>query len=358
MRRYYCTFFDRNYLIRGLALIDSLGCHERQPHTVFIICLDELTRIVLTRLALPQVVIIPLHKVEARNAALLAAKCNRSHMEYCWTLTSSVISWLLDAYPGVELLTYLDADLFFFSSTEPLFQELGEDSVLIHGHRYSARMRDYLASQCGVPDADESYGAYNVGLLCFRNDRNGRYVAHWWRDRCVEWCYQHLEAGKYGDQRYLNDWCELFPGVHVLNSIGGGVAPWNIDSYSLSARSGVVSVDDVPIIFYHFHSLKVFPHNIVVPAWYPQYNPVSPSLLNCCVIPYVKELFRMHGLVRPFLPHYQWGMVDDVALPRGKTLVCSMETLLCLKQMLDSEGREYCETILCEPSLGAIFCQE
>ena len=47
MKRFYCTYFDSNYLVKALALIESLNTHERKPFHLFAVCQDELSRIVL-----------------------------------------------------------------------------------------------------------------------------------------------------------------------------------------------------------------------------------------------------------------------------------------------------------------------
>ena len=53
MKRYYCTYFDKNYLVRGLGLIESLNRHEKKDFQISVVCLDELTRTILNKLNLP-----------------------------------------------------------------------------------------------------------------------------------------------------------------------------------------------------------------------------------------------------------------------------------------------------------------
>ena len=47
MKRYYCTYFDRNYLAKGMALIESLERYEKKPYEIIVICLDKQTQNIL-----------------------------------------------------------------------------------------------------------------------------------------------------------------------------------------------------------------------------------------------------------------------------------------------------------------------
>jgi SAM-dependent methyltransferase len=46
--------------------------------------------------------------------------------------------------------------------------------------------------------------------------------------------------------------------VHVLEHPGGGLAPWNVERYELAGRNGSVLVDDRELVFYHYHSLRLY----------------------------------------------------------------------------------------------------
>ena len=93
--------------------------------------------------------------------------------------------------------------------------------------------------------------------MTFRRDERGLAALRWWHDRCVEWCYLRLEDGKFADQKYLDDWPERFQGVHVLRHPGGGLAPWNLDRHTLSREDGQVLVDGEPLVFFHFHRVRM-----------------------------------------------------------------------------------------------------
>jgi hypothetical protein len=242
--RHFCTYLDRRYLSRGLALYESLRRHCPQ-FKLWVLCLDEPSHSALTALALPDAAPIRLADFERGDALLQAAKSNRSLVEYYFTCTPSLPLFLLRRQPEIDTLTYVDADLFFFGSPEPLFAELGDRSIGIIPHRFPTTMRHW--ERCGI---------FNVGWLTFRRDENGLQCLAWWRERCLEWCYDRVEPDRFADQKYLDDWPERFNGVHVIQHRGANVASWNVLGHSITRVGGGVMVDDQALIFFHFHHLK------------------------------------------------------------------------------------------------------
>ena len=109
--------------------------------------------------------------------------------------------------------TYLDADLYFFSSPEPIFSEFNGRSILLTEHRYTKQYDQSVAS-----------GVYCVQFITFNADDDGLTALTWWRDACIDWCYARKEDGKFGDQKYLDAWPARFSGIHELQHLGGGVA--------------------------------------------------------------------------------------------------------------------------------------
>ena len=241
----FCTYFDRNYLTRGLALYTSLVQHCKQPFRLWVLCFDDETYDILSRLALPNVCLISYQEFEATNARLLQVKGERTLVEYYWTCTPVLPLYILEQNSQVDLITYLDADLYFFSDPQPIYDEFGNGSILIIEHRFPPGM-GYL----------EVNGIFNVGWISFRRDAAGLSALSWWAERCIEWCYARHELGKFGDQKYLDDWTTRFPDVVVLQHKGAGLAPWNITGYSIVKRDVQLWVDNEKLIFYHFHGMK------------------------------------------------------------------------------------------------------
>ena len=241
---HFCTYFDSRFLTRGLALYRSLLRHA-QPFVLHTLCLDDAAFAAVAQLDEPNLRPISLEQLERFDPDLLNAKANRNLVEYYFTCTPILPLYVMDQFPGVDLVSYVDADLYFFAGPEPIFNELGSGSVLIVGHRYPPQL-EHL----------KKYGSYNVGLLTFRSDAEGRRCLRWWRQQCLDWCYERLEETRYADQKYLDQWPQRFSGVVEARHKGLNLAPWNVGAYQLRYDHRTIMVEDDRLIFYHFHRLK------------------------------------------------------------------------------------------------------
>lgn len=245
----FCTLFDTYYLSRGIALYESLEARESNFH-LYIFAFNDKSYSILKSLNLKHATIISLNEFE--NEALLKVKPGRSVGEYCWTCTSSTILYCLDNY-DIDHCIYLDADLYFFNSPRPLIAEMGNKSVLITEHRYTPKYDQSVIS-----------GKYCVQFMYFKNNEEARTCLNWWVNACLDWCYAIPEDGKFGDQKYLDDWTSRFQGIHELEHLGGGVAPWNIQQYDFEMVNGTLkgielsSRQKFDVIFFHFHMVNFY----------------------------------------------------------------------------------------------------
>lgn len=254
---HYVTLFDSLFLPQGLALHMSMERHVKE-YTLWILCVDDETHVVLTMLQLPNVRLLQLSKLETEE--LLRVKPTRSKGEYCWTLTPFSPRFVFEADPNVERVTYLDADLWFRKHPKPIFDEFDASGkhVLITDHAYA-------------PEYDQSAisGQYCVQFMTFTR-RGGEAVRKWWEERCIEWCYARHEKGLFGDQKYLDDWPERFGSfVHVLQEKQRALAPWNARRFPYSNA-----------IFYHFHGLRIVSLKVVNIGWYSLPRPLVRYVYN------------------------------------------------------------------------------
>ena len=231
---YYVTSFNSGFLPQGLALHMSMNRHI-DKFILYILCLDEEVFIILKNLNLSNVRLLKLSDLETDE--LIRVKKERTLREYCWTLTPFAPKFVFEANPEVKRVTYLDADLWFRKNPKSIFFEFESSlkDVLITDHAYA-------------PEYDQSAtsGQYCVQFMIFTR-QGGETVRKWWEDRCIEWCYARAENGKFGDQKYLEIWPDLFCNlVHVLQDKELALAPWNVTRYPYSNS-----------VFFHFHGLRI-----------------------------------------------------------------------------------------------------
>ncbi|MBA4416989.1 MAG: glycosyl transferase [Syntrophus sp. (in: bacteria)] len=230
---------------------------------------------------------ISLDQFEDGDEELLRAKQNRSRIEYYFTCSPSLPLFILNHFPKVDAITYLDADLYFFDDPRPIFDEIGNNSIAIIEHRFSPHLKAYYAS-----------GIYNVGLLYFKRDNNGISCLARWREQCNEWCCDKSEDGKYADQKYLDAWPGLFDNLVVLQHKGANLAPWNIANYDITARNGIVWVDDQPLIFYHFQGIKHIFSKLYDSGLSAYQGRFTRTLLNNVYMPYLYNILSFDKVIK------------------------------------------------------------
>jgi hypothetical protein len=218
---------------------------------LYIFAFDNQSYDLLFKMNLKNSTIVSLREFE--DPALLDIKGGRTRGEYCWTCTPSIIRYVINTY-SVDSCTYVDSDLYFYSNPGVLIAEMGDASVSIIEHRYH-------------PDYDQTVksGKYCVQFMTFKNNKEGMDVLEWWRNACIDWCFNRFEDGKFGDQKYLDDWIVRFgKAVHEIRNVGAGVAPWNAKRFDVCMDKNKIFVSDrlesnkkSQLVFYHFHGLKV-----------------------------------------------------------------------------------------------------
>ena len=85
MKENFVTYFDKNYLPRGLCLYNSL-IKQNIDFVLWIVCTDEVTYKFFEINDLRSIKIVKLKDIE--NTELLKVKKTRNRTEYFWTISS------------------------------------------------------------------------------------------------------------------------------------------------------------------------------------------------------------------------------------------------------------------------------
>lgn len=277
---YFCTYFDKNYLTNGLALYRSLkGCCS--DFYLWVLCMDQETHQALTDMALPGVGLIALEDFERGDKQLQEAKKNRTQFEYCLTCTSSLPLFILNNFPDVDLITYIDADVYFFNDPASIFKDIADYSIGIVEHRFSPQNKEKVM-----------YGIYNVGWLSFRRDENAMDCLNWWRRMCNEWCYVRVEKDRFADQKYLDTWPARFKRVVVLKNKGINLAPWNIANYKIHTDRKNIYIDGELLIFFHFHGLRYLARHLYGSGLGYYRTRMNKTIRHFIYSPYIEAIIK------------------------------------------------------------------
>lgn len=305
MTRYFCTYFDRNYLARGLALYRSLQ-RTCPSFELWVLCLDAVCHRALSELRISGIHLIPLEELEESDRQLCAVKSTRSLLEYYFTCSPCLPSFVLSHYTHVDRITYLDADLYFFRDPSDVFDVIEHSSIAIIPHRFHPTFV-----------GREQFGIYNVGWVSFRRDEQGMACLSKWREQCLDWCYIRCEADRFADQKYLDRWPADFSNVAVIQHKGANLAPWNVANHHLRHTESGVCVENEPLIFFHFHYLKQVNKWVYNPGLSEYKTSLVRVLRNYIYVPYIHALRDAEAEVHAVLPpgnirsREDWGDSTD-----------------------------------------------
>lgn len=254
----FCTLFNKNYLDKGLALYYSMNKHIKN-YKLYIFAFDKTTYDILKKMNLSNVAVILINDIDDNE--LWSVKNKRTDGEFCWTCTPVIIRHVLTIF-NEKWCTYLDADCYFFDSPAKELKKLIDSgkSVGIVEHRFN-NDGDYARYI-------KRNGKYCIQFNTFLNNKQGMEVLNEWKKNCINWCYARYENGLFGDQLYLNSWCNDYNCIYEVKNHGIGMAPWNINNYSLKSKGKSITFvnditkEDFNLIYYHFQGIKYLNKNI------------------------------------------------------------------------------------------------
>lgn len=285
MTRTFCTLFDKNYLYQGVALYHSLLRHAGD-FRLYALCMDSTAFAMIEKLGFDTM--IPVHIDSLITTEVAALRERTTHGQFCWACQPLICRYVLDS-AGVDMVTYLESDSLFFSDPAVLFDEIGPRSVSLSPHNYSAEF-----------DHADVSGKFCTQFNAFRNDATGHTILAHWTASCFK--YDKSAPRAYPGQTELDDWPERFDGVAVIRNPGAGVAPWNIRGYRLNAAGATPTVNDAPVVFYHYHQYGRFKSGAHELGSYP----LTRDVVDCFYRPYVAAVREAERAVRAVDPKFNF----------------------------------------------------
>ncbi|HYF83990.1 MAG TPA: putative nucleotide-diphospho-sugar transferase [Clostridia bacterium] len=284
---YFCTITTNSYLLKALALYESMCIHTDNNFHIWICTIDELAYDLLIKLNLHHASIIEVGALESES--LLEAKNNRYVNEYCWTIKASLVKLILKQHNYIDSILYLDSDTFMYSNPDSFFDSLKKNDVLLTSHNFTSVV-DYSTRQKGL---------YNAGIVGFKNSRNALRILNWWENRCIEWCYNEIQPNRFGDQKYLETIKNKHSKTAVIESVGGNAAMWNIEYCDIKKLDNKVYINNDILIFFHFCIFFIINEN-EFELWECICPKLENSAMQLIFIPYVQAIKNAINQVKKY----------------------------------------------------------
>lgn len=283
----FYTYFNVAYLAKGKLMLESL-LSVAPTAKVFVYAMDPKTNEYLQSWKQNRVNIVNFENEILPLPEIAEIRKTREGKSFFWSLTPILAEETLKRVSENAAITYIDADLYFYSNPAPLLE--GENwDCLISPHFYGPSCQPL----------EVTHGKYCVQFMSFRNNANGKSILRWWKEQVLESCEPVPKNGKFGDQKYVDEFQSRFERVTEIEHPGAGLASWNLDRILVVADNRALRVVDnfrkelepQPLVFAHFHGMKVYGINKV--RLIDEDSPLPEAAKKFVYTPYARKLLRL-----------------------------------------------------------------
>ncbi len=212
---------------------------------ICVLALDEPCERVLLDVFRSSIRVTSLRELHAARPRIAALRESRTPWAYYATLKPAFVRIILESHARPATVTFVDADMRFFSDPSPAYGELKGAEIGLSPHRFSPSLQGL-----------DRYGTYNAGWIYWRAGTVASQCISDWENDCTASCDPEVQSdGRFMNQGYLNLWPDRYESVHILRHPGVNLAPWNIDGHELKQEQAKIFADDRPLICHHFSGL-------------------------------------------------------------------------------------------------------
>lgn len=189
--------------------------------------------------------LIPYDAVPRAAAAGLHLRYGEPELSYA--LTPFLAGRLLEA--GFDAVLFLKQETLVLASLQPLFDQLERHAVLLTPHLLEPPSQaDGARREWNVLRA----GIFNGGVVGFRRSEEAAALLEWWSGRCAAACVLDVEQGMHYEQRWLDFFPSLAPGLGIVRDPGINVGHWNLAERRIRVLNGTVTACGVPCRIFRF----------------------------------------------------------------------------------------------------------
>lgn len=254
--RYICTYFDSNFLSRGLTMISSLYAHDKNV-TFYVLPIDKKAYDKLSKLNYSFIKLISLKKLFKKYPEIKLQKEKRKINEFCFLLTPFLIDYCICTLK-VNHIFYADADLFFFNSCKDISDKLNKFSIISSIHNFSKKNKFQ----------EKINGYFNVGFLGFKKNNTSKKCLNIWKKQCYFSTTLNESFNEIikGDQLYLNSWPKIFKkNFHAIKDNVFNLGAWNINDHCFYLKNNFIYANKKKVKMVHANFIEIEKNKIIIP---------------------------------------------------------------------------------------------
>lgn len=244
-----CTIVSPNYLPFARVLAESYR-KAHPTHTFYVLIVAELDTKHLFGEGEPFIAIL-LSELDIPNLASIAFRYDI--LELNTSVKPTFLKYLFKRF-ALDILVYLDPDIYVYNQLTPVLDELGRSNVVLTPH--------ITSPIADGPSPNENTfltsGVYNLGFIAIKAGPETARFLEWWESRCLTQGFSEPTTGLFVDQKWLNLAPCLFDGVSICKDAGCNVAYWNLHERVIGERDCSYVVNEhFDLRFFHFSGISM-----------------------------------------------------------------------------------------------------
>lgn len=240
-----CTIIAKNYLAQARCLAESFYA-QHPTGRMFVLLVDQPDGCFDP--AAEPFTIVSTADLAFRSFAHMAFRYNV--VELSTAVKPFFMEYLFDRY-DLDLLIYLDPDIYCYRPLTPLLEGLQQHRVVLTPHILAPLDDEYRPNELDLLRV----GSYNLGCLGLARNPELQTFLRWWQRHLERDCVIDLARGLFVDQRWMDMVPSLFDGVAVVRDPSCNVAYWNLAQRDVTPSADGWLVNGQPLTFYHFSGL-------------------------------------------------------------------------------------------------------
>jgi len=275
------TLCSANHLAYAKTMADSFILYN-PDYKVFIGLVDKINNRFDESFFLPHT-LIEVDKLEIEPLQEMSDKY--TILELNCAVKPFMAQYLFKHY-NPDVLIYTDTDILYYSSIQPIEDELQEADILLSPH-LTKPLNDGK-----IPNEREFLraGLFNAGFFVMKKSETTNAFLMWWGERLQYEGFLKLSEGYGADQNWLNLVFLFFENVAVIKSKGANVAYWNLHERNVALVDNKLVVNGTePLVFLHISGYD-FNNPDNISKHQTRYNLSDFPLLKNLFFEYIKKV--------------------------------------------------------------------